>query len=326
MYSRPCWREENAMVKYYLSNGRNVDEIDSPCDGCWVNMVKPTKDEIDDISEKFSIDADDLKSALDTDERSRIQSEDNYTMVLVNIPTLVESDENELYDTLPLSIFVCKKTIITVCLEETPILMAFERGSVKDFQTSMKSRFVMQILYKTASLYLLYLRSIEKKSEIVEDSLHEATQNSELLELLKLQKSLLYFTTSLRSNEVVMEKLFKNERFKKYPEDEELLEDVIVENKQAIEMASIYTGIIGGMTDSFASIISNNMNVVMKTLAIVTIVLSVPTMIFSAYGMNVALEGMPAAESPWGFLIIIIVSIILSILVAILFVKMKMFK
>lgn len=314
------------MIKYYLSDGPKVTTVDAPCEGCWINMVSPTKEEVDLVSENFNIDADDLRSALDTDERSRIQSEENYTMVLVNIPTVEDDDENELYDTLPLSIFVCKKTIITVCLEETPILEAFARGTIRDFQTGMKSRFVMQILYKTASLYLLYLRSIEKKSEIVEDNLHEATQNSELLELLKLQKSLVYFTTSLRSNEVVMEKLFKNERFKKYPEDEELLEDVIIENKQAIEMANIYTGIISGMTDSFASIISNNMNVVMKTLAIVTIVLSVPTMIYSAYGMNVAIKGMPFAESEWGFLIIIVASLVLSILVAILFVKTKLFK
>lgn len=314
------------MVEYYLSNGRDIGTVEAPCEGCWIAMTKPTKEEVDDIAARYFIDADDLKSALDTDERSRIQSEENYTMVLVNIPTVEDEDENELYDTIPLSIFVCKKTIITVCLEETPILEAFKKGSIKDFQTGMKSRFVMQILYKTASLYLLYLRSIEKKSEIVEDNLHEATQNSELLELLKLQKSLVYFTTSLRSNEVVMEKLFKNERFKKYPEDEELLEDVIIENKQAIEMANIYTGIISGMTDSFASIISNNMNVVMKTLAIVTIVLSVPTMIYSAYGMNVALNGMPFAQSDYGFLIIIAASLILSIIVAIIFVKTKLFK
>lgn len=314
------------MVKFYLSDGPKVTTVSEPCEGCWISMIKPTKEEVDSIAERYLIDADDLRSALDTDERSRIQSEDNYTMVLVNIPTVEDEDENELYDTIPLSIFVCKKTIITVCLEETPILEAFAKGTMRDFQTGMKSRFVMQILYKTASLYLLYLRSIEKKSEIVEDNLHEATQNSELLELLKLQKSLVYFTTSLRSNEVVMEKLFKNERFKKYPEDEELLEDVIIENKQAIEMANIYTGIISGMTDSFASIISNNMNVVMKTLAIVTIVLSVPTMIYSAYGMNVAVKGMPFADSEWGFLIIIVTSLVLSILVAILFVKNKMFK
>lgn len=314
------------MIKYFISDGPQVLTIEEPCDGCWVSMIHPTEEEIGIIAKKYLIETNDLKSALDMDERSRIESEDNYTMILVNIPTVVNDDENELYDTIPLSIFVARKTVITVCLEDTPILRTFMEGRMKDFSTAMRSRFVMQILYKTASLFLLYLRSIEKKSEVVEDKLHEATQNSELLELLKLQKSLVYFTTSLRSNEVVMEKLFKNERFKKYPEDEDLLEDVIVENKQAIEMANIYSGILTGMTDSFASIISNNLNVVMKTLAIITIVLSIPTMIYSAYGMNVHLGGMPFADSPWGFLIIVAFSIVLSVLVTILFIKMKMFK
>lgn len=314
------------MLKYYISQDQIVKTLDSPEEGCWIDLTNPTSEEVQSISVKFGIEADDLRSALDTDERSRIQVEDNYTMILVNIPTIEDDTETELYDTIPLAIFVCKKTIITVCLEETPILKGFADGRVRDFNTSMKSRFVMQILYKNASLFLLYLRSIEKKSEAVEDKLHKATQNSELLELLKLQKSLVYFTTSLRSNELVMEKLFKNDRFKKYPEDEDLLEDVIIENKQAIEMANIYTGIIGGMTDSFASIISNNMNVVMKTLAIITIVLSVPTMIYSAYGMNVAAAGMPFARSEYGFLIIVAASLVLSILVALAFIKMKMFK
>ncbi|MCQ2518108.1 MAG: magnesium transporter CorA family protein [Lachnospiraceae bacterium] len=314
------------MLNYYISEDRTVKSLEAPAEGCWVSLINPTVDEVSEIAAKFDIDVDDLRSALDTDERSRIQTEDNYTMILVNIPTIEDDTENELYDTIPLAVFVCKKTIITVCLEETPILSVFAEGRVRDFNTAMKSRFVMQILYKNASLFLLYLRSIEKKSETVEDKLHKATQNSELLELLKLQKSLVYFTTSLRSNELVMEKLFKNERFKKYPEDEDLLEDVIIENKQAIEMANIYTGIIGGMTDSFASIISNNMNVVMKTLAIITIVLSVPTMIYSAYGMNVAAAGMPFSRSEYGFLIIVAASLVLSIIVAIAFIKMKMFK
>lgn len=314
------------MVNYYISEGQRIRALDAPTEGCWISMIRPSENEILDISQKFSIDANDLKSALDTDERSRIESEDNYTMVLVNIPTVEEDTEKELYDTIPLSIFVAKKTIITVCLEETPILRTFLDGRVRNFSTTMKSRFVMQILYRTASLFLQYLRNIERQSELLESNLHKSTQNSALFELLKLEKSLVYFTTALRTNEVVMEKLFKNDRFKKYPEDEELLEDVIVENKQAIEMANIYSGILNGMTNAFASVISNNLNIVMKTLAIVTIVLSIPTMIFSAYGMNVSSAGMPFADSPFGFIIIVIASLILSLLVTLIFIKGKMFK
>ena len=161
---------------------------------------------------------------------------------------------------------------------------------------------------------------------MVENQLHRSTQNRELIELLKLEKSLVYFTTALRSNEVVLEKLLKTDSIKKYPEDDELLEDTIVENKQAIEMANIYSGILSGMMDAFASVISNNLNIVMKVLAVVTIVLSVPTLIFSAYGMNVNMDGMPFAESPWGFLIIVVFSLVLSVGVAMMFSKTKRFK
>lgn len=314
------------MVFYYMSEGQRLLSLDAPQDGCWVSMIQPTDEEIQSVSSSFSIDANDLRSALDTDERSRIGVEDNYVMILVNIPTVEDDTERELYDTIPLSIFVAGKSVITVCSEETPVLQPFSQGRIRDFNTSMRSRFVMQILYRNASLYLQYLRNIERQSDMVENKMYKSTQNSELFELLKLEKSLVYFTTALRSNEVVMEKLFKSDRFKKYPEDAELLEDVIIENKQAIEMAGIYNGILTSMTDAFASVISNNLNNVMKTLAIITIVLSIPTMIFSAYGMNVASAGMPFADSPFGFIMIVVASLILSLLVTILFIKMKMFK
>ncbi|MEG2939241.1 MAG: magnesium transporter CorA family protein, partial [Oscillospiraceae bacterium] len=189
----------------------------------------------------------------------------------------------------------------------------------------MKTRFVLQILYRNATLYLHYLRSINKQSEVVERKLHDSTQNRELIELLELEKSLVYFTTALRSNEAVLEKLLKTESIKKYPEDTDLLEDVIVENKQAMEMSNIYSGILSGMMDAFASVISNNLNIVMKFLAVVTIVLSVPTMIFSAYGMNVSEAGMPLAGSVYAFAIIILISALLSVAVAIFFAKKKMF-
>lgn len=314
------------MVFYYISEGQKLLSLESPREGCWISMINPTEEEVQSVSNRYSIDANDLRSALDTDERSRIESDENYVMILVNIPTIEDDTEKELYDTIPLSIFVAGKTVITVCSEETPVLQPFVQGRIKEFNTSMRSRFVMQILYRNASLYLQYLRNIDRQSDMVENKMHKSTQNSELFELLKLEKSLVYFTTALRSNEVVMEKLFKSERFKKYPEDAELLEDVIIENKQAIEMAGIYSGILTSMTDAFASVISNNLNNVMKTLAIVTIVLSIPTMIFSAYGMNVASSGMPFADSPFGFIVIVVASLILSLLVTILFIKMKMFK
>lgn len=314
------------MINYYKTVDNKITRIDHIEEDCWISLLAPDENELRKISEHCQIDLNDLKSALDKDERSRIETEDTYTMVLVNIPTLLVHSDQELYDTIPLAVFVAKKNVITVCTEETPILKAFVTGKVKEFNTSMKSRFVLQVLYRTASTYLQYLREVDKKSEAIESKLHRSQENSELLELLKLEKSLVYFTTALRSNEAVMEKLFKTPNIKKYPEDEDLLEDVIVENKQAIEMANIYSGVLSSMVDAFASVISNNLNIVMKVLAIVTVVMAIPTMIFSAYGMNVSASGMPLADNPFGFLIIIILSIVLSAIAMLVIMKMKMFK
>lgn len=314
------------MINYYLSEEKSLKILNAPAQGCWISMINPEEKELMPIANMYNIDADDLKAALDVDERSRIEFDDDYTLILVNIPTVETDSDKELYNTIPLAIILAKDAVITVCSEDTAVLRPFTYGKIKDFYTNMKSRFVLQILYSTATLFLRYLRIIDKKSDGVENQLHKSTQNRELIELLKLEKSLVYFTTALRSNETVMEKLFRSEIVKQYQEDSELLEDVIVENKQAIEMANIYSGILSGMMDAFASVISNNLNIVMKVLAIITIVLSIPTMIFSAYGMNLNLNGMPFAQSPFGFIIIVGLSVALSILVTLIFVKLKMFK
>ena len=202
-------------------------------------------------------------------------------------------------------------------------LKAFVNRRVREFYTFKKTRFVFQILYRNAASYLRYLRIIDRKSDQIEEKLHISQKNSELIELLELEKSLVYFTTSLRSNEVVLEKLLRTERVKKYPEDEDLLEDVIIENKQAIEMANIYSGILSGMMDAFASVISNNLNIVMKFLATVTIVLSIPTMIASFFGMN--FDNIPLGHSPFGFFTIIVLTLIISGVVALLFRKKDLF-
>jgi magnesium transporter len=306
-------------------NGR-LQEIDAAKDGCWISMVAPVEKELEYICRQYDLPDDVLKAALDTDERSRIEVDDNYTMVLVNIPTVEEQSDRELYSTIPMAILIVQDAMITVCSENSPVIKAFSQGKVKDFNTFMKSRFILQFLYRIDTLYLRYLRDVDKKSDEIEDQLHQSTKNSELIELLQLEKSLVYFTTALRSNEAVLEKLLRTALIKKYPEDAELLEDVIVENKQAIEMADIYSGILSGMMDAFASVISNNLNIVMKTLAIITIVMAIPTIVFSAYGMNVNADGMPFAESPLGFTIIVFMVILISIGVALLFRKAKMFK
>lgn len=302
-----------------------MHQVEEAVEGCWVALTDPTATEIFEISNKYGIEVDDLRASLDEEERSRIEVEDTYTLILVDTPIIEERGDKDWFGTIPLSIIVTNEMIFTVCLEDTSVLGKFMDGRVRNFYTYMKTRFILQILYNNASMFLHYLRIIDKKSEEVEEKLHASTRNQELIELLELEKSLVYFTTSLRSNEVVLEKLLKVERIKQYPDDTDLLEDVIVENKQAIEMANIYSGILSGMMDAFASVISNNLNIVMKFLATVTIVMSIPTMIFSAYGMNVNTSGMPFAGSPYGFVIVIVLSLVLSLLVALIFSKKNLF-
>ena len=313
------------MVKIFKTAESGVLQIENFEPGCWVAMTNPTAEELHEDATRYDIDATDMRAPLDEEARSRIDVEDNYTLILVDIPTIEERNEKDWYGTIPLSIVLCNDTIITVCLEDTPVLTAFMDGRVRNFYTHMKTRFIFQILYRNATLYLNYLRIIDRRSDSIEQKLHEATRNKELIELLELEKSLVFFTTSLKANEIVLEKLLKFSAIKKYPEDEDLIEDVIVENKQAIEMANIYSGILNGTMDTFASVISNNQNSVMKFLTTITIVLSIPTMIASFYGMNVKSFSMPFADSEWGFPIVIGISLIISLIIAFIFRKKDLF-
>ena len=308
------------MLQIFQTVEDKLQEIDQFSEGCWAALTKPTNEELQQVVQETGIDIDDLRAPLDDEERSRIEQEDDYVVVLVDIPSL---DEKDRYVTIPLGIYMTKQLIVTVCLEETPVLKAFMNNRVKEFFTFKRTRFVFQILYRNATSYLRYLRIIDRKSEQIEEKLHISQKNKELIELLELEKSLVYFTTSLRSNETVLEKLLRTEKVKKYPEDEELLEDVIVENKQAIEMVNIYSGILSGMMDAFASVISNNLNVVMKFLSTVTIVMSIPTMIASFYGMN--FDNIPLGHSPYGFYIITACTLVITSLVVLFFKKKNLF-
>lgn len=313
------------MIRIFKTQDGITRQVEERGAGCWIALTNPTESELLDICTSYTIEPDDLRAAMDEEERPRIQTEDQYTMILVDAPTMETRNEKETYVTIPMSIILAKDVIFTVCLEDISVLTSFMENKIRNFHTNMKTRFVLQILYKNATLFLQNLRDVNRKSEAVERKLHKSTKNQELIELLELEKSLVYFTTSLRSNEIVLEKLLRTEGVKKYPEDTDLLEDVIIENKQAIEMANIYSGILSGMMDAFASIISNNLNIVMKFLATITIVMSIPTMIFSAYGMNVKSAGMPFAASPYGFMIVIMITMALTLAMALVFAKKNLF-
>ncbi len=313
------------MIHIYKSVDGTAVQLGRPEGGCWIMLTDPTEQELIQIATQYDIELDDIRAAMDEEERARIQFEDTYSMIIVDVPAIETRDGREYYLTIPMSVLLLKDVIITVCIEENVVLKSFLHSHIRHFHTRMKTRFVLQLLYKNAECYLHYLRIINKESEAVEDKLHKSTQNRDLLELMELEKSLVYFTTSLRSNEVVLEKLMKAESIKKYPEDTDLLEDVIIENKQALEMVNIYSGILSNMVETFASIISNNLNMVMKFLATITIVLSIPTMIFSAYGMNVNVKGMPFASEIGGFAILIVLSILISVIVAVIFARKNLF-
>ncbi len=292
-------------------------------DGCWIALTRPDATELENVALRCGVDLDDLRAPLDEEERSRLVIEDDYTLILVDIPMIEDRDKKDRYVTIPLGIVLTDEVIITVCLEETGVLTPFMQGRIRSFYTFKKTRLILQILYRNATLFLQYLRNIDRKSGDIEEKLHISQKNQELIELLELEKSLVYFTTSLRSNEVVLEKMVRAERIKKYPDDEELLEDVIIENKQAIEMANIYSGILSGMMDAFASVISNNLNIVMKFLATITIVLSIPTMIASFFGMN--FTDIPLGGYKHGFLIVSIGTWVITGVVALIMAKKKMF-
>ena len=318
-------KEETILTKIYLTQDGVTDIISEPTKDCWICMTNPSEEELEVIQDLYDIDPDDLSAALDEEETSRIDVEDEYTLILIDIPTVEVRNDKNRYVTIPLGIILLKDSIITVCLEDTPLLNLFTGKRASQFSTHMKSRFILQILFANAKLYLRYLRSINKQSETLEKSLHDSTENSVLIDMMELGKSLLYFTTSLKATDAVLDKLTKTPSIKRYPEDEELLEDVIVENHQALEMSEIYSGILNGMMDAYASIISNNMNVVQKFIAVATVVLSIPNIVFGAYGMNLALEGMPLAKSKYAFLLIIVISIILSYITYLYFQKKKMY-
>ena len=306
------------MLKIYKTDieTNKFSEIKDFEKGSWINLVNPSDAEIKKVCENLKIQDDFIRAALDNEEKARIdiEEDDETTLFIVDVPIIEKSkDENDIYTTMPLGMIVVRDDFfITVSLNKNKIINSFEKMKIKNFQTYKKSRFIFQILYINASYFLSYLKQINKETEIAEYILQKSMKNKELLKMLSLEKSLVYFTTSLKSNELVMERTMRGKIIKLYEDDEDILEDAIIENKQAIEMSKIYSDILNGTMDAYASIISNNLNGVMKFLTSITIVLAVPTMVSSFWGMNV---GLPLQNSPYGFAVMLVISIVLTLLV-----------
>lgn len=310
------------MITIYKNSEFGLATITEIVAGCWINVVDPTSDEIEFIV-SLGIPQDFVTYPLDLDERPRTEREDDgKQLILIRIPYYEGSKVDVPYTTIPLGIILTEKYLITVCRRQNDILQEFASGRIRGLSTGKRNRFVLRMLLANASRYLLYLREINKITDLLEDTLVASIRNKEVFELLKYQKSLVYFTTALKSNELVLERLQRSQLFRQYPDDEDLMEDVITENQQAIEMVNIASTILSSMMDAFASIISNNMNIVMKFLASMTIVMSIPTIVTSFFGMNVPL---PMQDQNWASLAIIGIFVILSAVVIIIFLRRDWF-
>ena len=315
------------MVKYYRSIEGRVCEIDNREPGCWISVINPTETEISDLEDDMHIDRDYIRAALDEEEPSRIESDDGVTLIVVDYPIAEQDndpDKTLLYSTTPMSIIITDENVITVSAKENVVIDEIAKGVVKGIHTNLRTRFVFTILLRIAARYLQYLKQIDKISNYVEGKMYLSMKNKGLIQLLGLEKSLVYFSTSLKANEAVLEKLMRGRYLKLYEEDQDLLDDVIIEVKQAIEMTGIYSNILNGTMDTFASIISNNLNIVMKRMTTITIIIAVPTIVFSFYGMNLNQNsgGLPMANVWFP----IALSVVLSVLVGVFINFIQKFK
>lgn len=309
------------MITIFRTTPEGLQTIEEYLPGSWVHVVNPTNAEIEGLLSRFGFPTDFLTDPLDMDERARTERESGSTLILLRVPRR-DINEEIPFVTLPVGIILANDLIITVSLTDADVIQDFINGRVRGFSTDNRNRFVLLLFMRTALLFLTYLKDINRMSGTVQQKLHRALKNEELIQLLNLEKSLVFFITSLRSNALMMEKCYNNECMKLSAEETALFDEVIIENRQAIEMANIYSNIMSGMMDAFASVISNNLNVVMKLLTTITILLMIPTIVTSFYGMNVDL---PYQHIPYAYLIPIIASAILASFGILIFWKGRFF-
>ena len=299
------------MITIYRTGAKNGLEVTGRYEsGAWVNVVNPTPAELAELVSRFTLPQDFLTDPLDVDERARIEREEGNTLILLRTPRREATEADIPFTTLPIGIILAQGMVITISLTEVDVVSEFLNGKVRNFSTENTTRFVLLLFLRTSLLFLRYLKEINRMTTAIENDLHRALRNVQLIRLLNMEKSLVFFITSLRSNALMLEKFNTSGCLRMNEDDRDIFEEVVIENKQAIEMANIYTSILSGMMDAFASIISNNLNVVIKLLTTVTIILMIPTLVASIYGMNVEL---PFQHSPFAFMIVIAFSIMVSV-------------
>lgn len=315
------------MVKYYAKVDGRLRELEKPELGCWVNVAPPfSQEELEEMAQQFEIPLDFLLDSLDIDERSRYEREEDVRFILINTPVLseAEDDNDAIYITLPIGIVLTPDHVLTITAQINPVLQLFLDGKVKNFDPGDESLFVLQIMEQNVFRFLTCLKKLNLKRNLIERELYDSSRNKELKQLLSIEKSLVYFVNSLSANELLKMKM-KRTDFLNIREDEDkadLFEDIIIDNGQALEMSNVYTNILNGTMDAYGSIISNNLNITIRRLTLITIILMVPTLIASFYGMNVPL---PMEGASYALPILIVVSIVLSLLLAWYFQRKRMF-
>ena len=297
------------MLAIYETVNRRLTRADEIEEGTWICLTAPSQEEIREVAATLDIEPADVQAALDPEESARISLEDGYTVIIVDIPLKVDGAAEGVYTTIPLGILLTQTTITTVCSVDTPVLSDFASCRVRGFSPKKKMRFVYQILYRAATMYQQELRLIDRRRQEIEKNLTGTLRDSDLMELHGLESTLVYFATSLRANSTVLDRLTRYKRLEQYPDDMELLDDVIVEIRQAIEMTSIYRDDIKGTRELFSSILDNRLNNAMKYLTSVTLLMAVPTVISGLYGMNVDIDGMPFSGSDYGFVIVCLLTL-----------------
>ncbi len=302
------------MISYYKTIDGRIEPIKKYEPGCWVNCIEPEDEEIQYLIDFFKIPPELMRSALDEEESSHIDSEDGTTLIIIDAPVVEKVNKNITYSTMPIAIMITDKNVITVALNENSVLSEFSEGVVKNVITGYKTHFVLHIMLRMATKYLQYLKQIDKINNRIERELRRSAQNKDLHQLLDIEKSLVYFSSSLKADELTLEKIMRGRYIKLYDEDQDLLEDVLIEIKQAVDMAAIHLNILTGTMDVFASIISNNLNVIMKIQASLTLLVSVPTVISGFYGMNIV-TGLPVDNYWWFPLLLSAVLMILMYLI-----------
>jgi magnesium transporter len=304
---------------YKLVSGKTT-KIDYIEKECWINIVNPSKDDLPLLAQHFAIPVDFLTASLDIDETARVEVEDNATLIIIKVPYFDVDNPDTPYYTLPIGVILTGGLLITASPKDGTVLRDFIEGNVKNITTVTGAKFILQIMLRALMLFLQFLKQINNAANMIQKKLEQESKNRQLIKLMNFEKSLVYFTTSLRTNELMLERIQKHSIIQANEEVESLIEDIIIENRQALEMANVYSDILSGMMDAFASVISNNLNITIKFLTSMTIIVTIPGTVAAFYGMNVNL---PFQTHPHGFLFVVLTSLVLAVTAVFVFVKKK---